>query len=119
MRAEFPIPIDLDLICNDNDIEMSIEADDQTVDMDVEGKYVVGKPYEGPYDVTPSEVLQTLQTEGFSMGQNVTVQPIPSQYIIPSGTITITENCIADVAQYANVDVSVADDFPWAGGVYF
>lgn len=39
----------------------------------------------------------------------VTVNPIPSQYIVPSGTKTITENGTGiDVASYASVDVNVA-----------
>ena len=39
----------------------------------------------------------------------VTVNPIPSQYIIPSGTKTITENGTGiDVASYASVDVNVS-----------
>lgn len=75
--------------------------------------------YDGPYDVTPSESVQTLPTQGFGMAQNVTVQPIPSEYVIPSGTITITHNEIVDVGEYANADIAVADDFIWAGGGYF
>lgn len=37
-------------------------------------------PYPGPYEVVPSDVVQTLQTRGLAMAQNVTVQPIPSNY---------------------------------------
>lgn len=39
--------------------------------------------------------------------------------VFPHGTLTITQNCIADVALAANADVSVADDFIWGGGEYF
>ncbi len=39
----------------------------------------------------------------------VTVNPIPSQYIVPSGTKTITENGTGiDVASYSSVDVNVS-----------
>ena len=70
--------------------------------------------YDGPYDVTPSESVQTLPTQGFGMAQNVTVQPIPSEYIVPSGTLSITENGIADVGQYANASVIVLDSYKYA-----
>ena len=53
------------------------------------------------------------------MAQNVTVQPIPSEYIVPSGTIAITQNEIVDVGEYANADVSVADDFPVLGRTWW
>lgn len=44
---------------------------------------------------------------------NVTVDPIPSQYIVPSGTKLITENASGvDVTQYASVDVEVPAPAP-------
>lgn len=39
-----------------------------------------GTPYSGPYTVTPTQSTQTLYTNGFSMTDNVTVNPIPSNY---------------------------------------
>ena len=39
--------------------------------------------------------------------------------VFPHGTLTIAQNGIADVGQYANVDVGVADNYPWSGGVSF
>ena len=47
----------------------------------------------------------------------VTVNPIPSQYIIPSGTKTITENGTGiDVASYASVNVNVSEGGGSGGG---
>jgi len=59
--------------------------------------------------VTPSTSTQTvLPDEGKTGLAQVTVNPIPSQYIIPSGTKTITENGTGiDVASYASVNVAV------------
>lgn len=37
-------------------------------------------PYVGPYDVVPSDVPQTLPTEGRDMERNITVGPIPNNY---------------------------------------
>lgn len=36
--------------------------------------------YEGEYQVTPSDFLQTLDTSGKRLVQNVIVEPIPSNY---------------------------------------
>lgn len=44
----------------------------------------------------------------------VTVNPIPSQYIVPSGTISITDNGTVDVTNYASASVSVS-----GGGVTY
>lgn len=39
-----------------------------------------GDPYTGAYTVTPSERAQTLRTNGKIMMNDVTIQPIPSNY---------------------------------------
>lgn len=36
--------------------------------------------YTGEYEVTPSDEAQTLQTNGLRMIDNVTINPIPSNY---------------------------------------
>jgi hypothetical protein len=42
--------------------------------------YVERPAYEGPYTVTPSESVQTLQTKNFRMTDNIVVNPIPNNY---------------------------------------
>ena len=39
-----------------------------------------GEPYDGPYEVTPGDEAQTLQTAGKSLAQDVVVDRIPSNY---------------------------------------
>lgn len=36
--------------------------------------------YDGPFSVTPTEEVQVLRTESQSLSQNITVNPIPSNY---------------------------------------
>lgn len=57
---------------------------------------------------TPTKSQQTFNAdEGFDGIGTFTVQAIPSEYIVPSGTKNITSNGTHDVADKASVDVNV------------
>lgn len=43
-------------------------------------KEEVADPFEGDYEYTPSEETQTIQIAGKSAYQNITINPIPSNY---------------------------------------
>lgn len=43
-------------------------------------QYVLPPAYNGPYEVTPSDTEQVLNTDAFYMNGNVTINPIPSNY---------------------------------------
>lgn len=50
-----------------------------------------GTPYEGGYEVTPTEELQVLQTASRALAQDITVNPIPSNYgLITYDGVSIT-----------------------------
>lgn len=58
---------------------------------------------------TPSTSSQTITPgTGYIGMSSVTVNAIPSQYIVPSGTISITSNGTVDVTQYASASVNVS-----------
>ena len=62
-------------------IAIEAEAGEQSVSITRETIIITGaEPYEGTYTVTPTQETQVLLTEGLRMLQNVTVNPIPSNY---------------------------------------
>ena len=42
--------------------------------------YILPPAYSGPYEVTPSDTEQVLETDAFYMNGNITINPIPSNY---------------------------------------
>lgn len=58
--------------------------------------------------ITPTTSSQVAVAAGRYTTGAVTVAAIPSQYIVPSGTLSITENGTVDVADYASATVNVS-----------
>lgn len=59
--------------------------------------------------VTPSTSEQTAVASGRYTTGAVKVAPIPDNYIIPSGTLEISQNGTHDVKSYASVNVAIAE----------
>ncbi len=59
-------------------------------------------------EVTPTKELQNITSDESYDGLNqVTVNAIPDEYIVPSGSLDITENGVTDVTNYAEVNVNI------------
>lgn len=63
---------------------------------------------------TPTKSTQDFTPSSGKVIRNVTVNPIPDDYIIPSGTKSINTNGTHDVSNYASVTVNIAS----AGGSF-
>jgi len=59
--------------------------------------------------IVPTKQTQTVNADsGFDGLGTVQVSPIPSEYIIPQGKVTINQNGTVNVSQYAEAEVSVS-----------
>lgn len=60
---------------------------------------------------TPTKSTQSITpSSGYDGLSKVTVNPIPADYIVPSGTASITENGTHNVTEYSGIDVDVQPD---------
>ena len=77
----FPIPVNM-TVDSGEAIQMTVQGDvtvSCVVDLRISPN--VQETYDGPYSVTPSESVQTLETDDKSMTDDVTVGAIPADYI--------------------------------------
>lgn len=77
----FPIPVNM-TVDSGEAIQMTVQGD-VTVScvVDLRISPIVQETYDGPYSVTPTESVQTLETDEKLMADNVTVGAIPDDYV--------------------------------------
>ncbi len=77
----FPIPVNM-TVDSGEAIQMTVQGDVAvSCVVDLRISPAIQTPYDGPYSVTPTESVQTLETADKSMTDNVTVDAIPSDYV--------------------------------------
>lgn len=83
-----PMTIDTDII----EVDMTVGTAYEDVGMSIGAEYSVaeGDPYEGTYEVTPRVYVQSLNTDGKIMSDDVTVHEIPvTRTSNPEGGLTV------------------------------
>lgn len=82
MSQIIPVPVQLNVEESINQFALGVAENSVQVSFGVSTQIVTSTvpDYDGPYEFTPSEETQTLETNGLRMTDNVTVNPIPSNY---------------------------------------
>lgn len=68
--------------------------------------------YEGETEVIPDKITQKLNTDGCFVKDDITIHPIPDEYIVPEGTKNIVSNGEHDVNAFEKVNVDVPNEIP-------
>lgn len=58
----------------------SVYTKESDYSINVKTGFIGGIPYQGEYTVTPSMVAQVLPTTGKTLGDDITIAPIPNNY---------------------------------------
>ena len=120
-----PVRITLGVPNDSQPIQVVVASNKQRRQIDVTAPIIAGDipAYEGPYEVSPNESVQTLATNGKRMTDYVTVDAIPSDYIgseVPRQTpenLTASGNTVTAPAGYYEEDASKAvANATWKGG---
>lgn len=62
------------------DVELSQEEYELEMNTAIVINQIVGDEYDGPYEFTPTQETQTVAIERLTATQDITINPIPSNY---------------------------------------
>lgn len=93
----------------DDSIVKTLKTGGKYCESDIKITYLDPEKPTQQKSVIPSKTAQVVLPDEEMVLSKVTVEPIPSAYIIPSGTIALTENGTHDVSQYASAEVAVVN----------
>lgn len=68
----------MDTIIRNRDIVVIEQRDSSTVE--VKSEIALSPPYKGDYIITPTHEVQKLQTKGYTMKDDIIIEPIPKNY---------------------------------------
>ena len=118
ITAEVPTEFITDLL-KPSFTEGYIESSDVSMTVKIGGSATKQMNTVNGQTVTPTTSQQNIAVQGDYVLGAINVAPIPSQYIIPTGTKQITANGTGiDVTQYASVDVSVSGGYDCDYGTF-
>lgn len=82
MSQIIPVPVQLNVEESINQFALGVAENSVQVSFGVSTQIVTSTvpDYDGPYEFTPSSELQTIETVGLRMTDNVTINPIPNNY---------------------------------------
>lgn len=91
------------------EIEFEIQEEDIPLTMNLEDDVYLVEPKTESLEVTPTKETQYLESETGIYYDNITVNPIPDEYIIPDGNLEINQNGTYDVNNYSSAEVNVPE----------
>ena len=82
MSEYIPITVPLSVSSDTEALIVGVSSDSAAVPVQIGAAYGAGDYdlYDGPYTVTPGPQAQVLETAGKAMREDVTVEPIPTNY---------------------------------------
>ena len=91
------------------EIEFEIQEEDIPLTMNLEDDVYLVEPKTESLEVTPTKETQYFESETGIYYGNITVNPIPDEYIIPDGNLEINQNGTYDVNNYSSAEVNVPE----------